>query len=86
MKYLLVLVSFVSMPTYAADLSTDDITGISFWLVPAAMLAATVFFFVERDNIIVCCWSRNRSSLLALPLYERSMGRHSGFTNSIQIH
>ena len=51
MKYLLVLVSFVSMPTYAADLSTDDITGISFWLVTAAMLAATVFFFVERDNV-----------------------------------
>ena len=41
----------VSMPAFAADLSTSDMTGISFWLVTAAMLAATVFFFIERDVV-----------------------------------
>ena len=51
MKFLLVLLAGFSAPTFAADLQTNDITGISFWLVTAAMLAATVFFFVERDNV-----------------------------------
>ena len=51
MKYLLALVTMVSMPAFAADLSTSDMTGISFWLVTAAMLAATVFFFIERDVV-----------------------------------
>ena len=51
MKYLLALVSMVSMPAFAADLSTSDMTGITFWLVTAAMLAATVFFFAERDVV-----------------------------------
>ena len=41
----------VSMPAFAADLSTSDMTGITFWLVTAAMLAATVFFFAERDVV-----------------------------------
>ena len=51
MKYLLALVTMVSMPAFAADLSTSDMTGITFWLVTAAMLAATVFFFAERDVV-----------------------------------
>ena len=54
MKYLLTLIGLVSMPSFAAsagDLQTSDLTGISFWLVTAAMLAATVFFFAERDNV-----------------------------------
>ena len=51
MKYLLALVTMVSMPSFAADLSTSDMTGITFWLVTAAMLAATVFFFAERDVV-----------------------------------
>ena len=51
MKYLLALVTTVSMPAFAADLSTSDMTGITFWLVTAAMLAATVFFFAERDVV-----------------------------------
>ena len=33
MKYLLALVTMVSMPAFAADLSTSDMTGITFWLV-----------------------------------------------------
>ena len=54
MKYLLTLIGLISMPSFAesaGDLQTSDLTGISFWLVTAAMLAATVFFFAERDQV-----------------------------------
>ena len=51
MKFLLMLATAVTMPAFAQDLSTNDMTGVSFWLVTAAMLAATVFFFVERDRV-----------------------------------
>ncbi|MBL32716.1 MAG: bacteriorhodopsin-like [Gammaproteobacteria bacterium] len=51
MKFLLMLATAVAMPAFAQDLSTNDMTGVSFWLVTAAMLAATVFFFVERDRV-----------------------------------
>ena len=52
MKYLLILTGLMVMPSFAAgDLASDDLTGVSFWLVTAALLAATVFFFVERDNV-----------------------------------
>ena len=54
MKNLLALTAVMAMPSFAAsggDLSISDPTGISFWLVTAAMLAATVFFFIERDNV-----------------------------------
>ena len=46
------LTGLMVMPSFAAgDLAADDMTGVSFWLVTAALLAATVFFFVERDNV-----------------------------------
>ena len=54
MKLLLLLTSAIALPSFAAgggDLSITDTVGISFWLVTAAMLAATVFFFVERDQV-----------------------------------
>ena len=54
MKLLLLLTSAVALPSFAAsggDLQASDLTGVSFWLVTAALLAATVFFFVERDNV-----------------------------------
>jgi len=51
MKFLLMLATAVAMPAFAQDLSMGDMTGVSFWLVTAAMLAATVFFFVERDRV-----------------------------------
>ena len=51
MKFLLMMVGAVALPAFAADLQTSDLTGVSFWLVTAAMLAATVFFFVERDRV-----------------------------------
>ena len=54
MKYLLILGSVIALPSLAAgggDLDISDGVGVSFWLVTAAMLAATVFFFVERDQV-----------------------------------
>ena len=51
MKFLLTLAGVLALPAFAADLQTSDITGVTFWLVTAAMLAATVFFFVERDRV-----------------------------------
>ena len=54
MKLLLILGSAIALPSFAAgggDLDISDGVGISFWLVTAAMLAATVFFFVERDQV-----------------------------------
>ena len=54
MKLLLVLSSLVAAPLFAAsggDLDANDYVGVSFWLVTAALLAATVFFFLERDNV-----------------------------------
>ena len=54
MKLLLLLTTAIALPSYAAgsgDLNINDGVGISFWLVTAAMLAATVFFFVERDQV-----------------------------------
>ena len=33
-------------------LNPSDFVGVSFWLTSAAMLAATYFFFVERDRAV----------------------------------
>ena len=54
MKYLLILGSVIALPSFAAaggDLDASDYTGVSFWLVTAALLASTVFFFIERDRV-----------------------------------
>jgi bacteriorhodopsin len=36
---------------YDGSLNPNDFVGVSFWLATAMMLAATVFFFVERDRV-----------------------------------
>ena len=49
-----VLAGLIAVPSFAAaggDLDASDYVGVSFWLVTAALLAATVFFFLERDNV-----------------------------------
>jgi len=55
MKFLLMLIGAVALPVFAADGGADlnpaDTVGVSFWLVTAGMLAATVFFLVERDRV-----------------------------------
>lgn len=33
-------------------LNPSDYVGVSFWIISAAMLAATFFFFVERDRAV----------------------------------
>ena len=43
------------MPSLAiaadANLQPDDFVGISFWLISMALVASTVFFFIERDRV-----------------------------------
>lgn len=34
-----------------ANLEPDDFVGISFWLISMALVASTVFFFIERDRV-----------------------------------
>lgn len=44
----------VSKQAYAATssvLRSDDFVGISFWIISMALIASTVFFFLERDRV-----------------------------------
>lgn len=43
--------ALISGSAQAADLKQDDFVGISFWIISASMVAATVFFFLERDRV-----------------------------------
>ncbi len=50
----IIALSLMTMPTVAAEtvgLEATDYVGISFWIATAAMLATTVFFLVERQNV-----------------------------------
>ena len=43
-----------SSPAFATSgvvLQSSDFVGISFWLIPMALVAATAFFFLERDRV-----------------------------------
>ena len=83
MKLLLILGSAIALPSFAAgggDLDIGDSVGVSFWLVTAAMLAATVFFFVERDQVsskwktsLTVSGFNHWYCILALSLYERCL-------------
>ena len=33
-------------------LEPNDLVGVTFWLISIAMVAATVFFFLERDRVV----------------------------------
>ena len=37
--------------TASGDLKQDDFVGISFWIISMSLVAATVFFFLERDRV-----------------------------------
>ena len=44
----------LSSPVFAATtlaLKQDDFVGISFWIISMALVASTVFFFLERDRV-----------------------------------
>ncbi|MBT5158048.1 MAG: bacteriorhodopsin [Rhodobiaceae bacterium] len=47
--------ALMTMPSLAsaaeANLAPDDFVGISFWLISMALVASTVFFFIERDRV-----------------------------------
>lgn len=46
--------SLVSSQAYAATgdvLKSNDFVGISFWIISMALIASTVFFFLERDRV-----------------------------------
>ena len=54
MKSIMIISSFLAAPLFAAsggDQDANDYVGVSFWLVTAAMAAATVFFFAERSSV-----------------------------------
>ena len=47
-------VALMSSPTHANTTTTlkqDDFVGVSFWIISMALVAATVFFFLERDRV-----------------------------------
>ena len=46
------------------NLQSGDYVGMSFWLISMALVAATAFFFLERDRVagkwktsLTVCWS-----------------------------
>ncbi len=48
------LIAAAASPAVAASTSTlkqDDFVGISFWIISMALIASTVFFFLERDRV-----------------------------------
>ena len=45
------LVSTHAAAASGAILKPDDFVGISFWLITMALMASTVFFFLERDRV-----------------------------------
>lgn len=48
---LVVLTSTQAAAASGALLKPDDFVGISFWLITMALMASTVFFFLERDRV-----------------------------------
>ena len=48
---LLFLVTLGTVSAEGSVLDTDDMVGVSFWLATAMMLASTVFFILERQNV-----------------------------------
>ena len=41
----------MNLPILAINLGTGDFVGFTFFIGSMAMLAATVFFFIERDSV-----------------------------------
>ena len=48
---LLTLLTFGTVSAANSTLITTDMVGVSFWLASAMMLASTVFFIMERNNV-----------------------------------
>ena len=55
MKYLLILGSVIALPSFAAgggNLNAADVTGVSFWLVTAALLASQYSFLLKEIEFL----------------------------------
>ena len=52
----------MNLPILAINLGTGDFVGFTFFIGSMAMLAATIFFFIERDSVeqytIITCGAR----------------------------
>ena len=52
---LLVFAALIGLSTTASAetvlLASDDFVGITFWIISMGMLAATAFFFMERNSV-----------------------------------
>ena len=76
-----------------ANLQPDDFVGISFWLISMALVASTVFFFIERDRV-AAKWktSLTVSGLVtlvagrALFLYARRLGFDGRDTDRLPLY
>ena len=73
----------------AIQLAQHDFVGISFWLVTALMLASTVFFFLERQDVIAK-WKTSLSVATLVTgiafwhyLYMREMWVETGATPTV---
>ena len=53
LSIMLPVLTVALMPSLAiaGDLKSNDFVGVSFWIISIAMVAATVFFLVERDRV-----------------------------------
>ncbi len=47
----LAAVAGVAQAATGGDLKQDDFVGISFWIISMALIASTIFFFLERDRV-----------------------------------
>lgn len=43
--------AFAATPNSGGDLKSDDLVGISFWIISMALVAATAFFFLETQRV-----------------------------------
>ena len=43
--------AFAATPNGGGDLKSDDLVGISFWIISMALVAATAFFFLETQRV-----------------------------------
>merc|ERR1712072_1113673 len=66
-----------------AMLQTNDFVGISFWLVSMGMIAATVFFFAER-NTVAASWRTSVTGVAFVHyIYMREVWIETGDTPTV---
>ena len=71
----------INVPVMATQLNVDDHVGISFWLISAAMLAATFFFFMERDRAV----GKWKTSLSVAALVTGIAGLHYFYMREVWV-